>query len=507
MKKFISTVLAVSLLITAVIVPNSAGSGAASKKITLNRKKIVLETGKSFKLKAKLKTKALKSSLKWISSKKKVAAVNKNGKVTAKKAGKAVITAKVKGAKAKCTVTVKDSDKKKADTLQIPQAPVQSPAAQLQNMPTQSADVIVFNNPAKDVKFNEEDYITVEIGDTYELKAELTPVDADKNSVTYTSERDWVASVDASGKIEAKYPGMTVITLSSVVYPSVSARLHVNVVDTEVPDISYKQYNSGIPHGRVTQISYKTDYRSSGTVTARVWTPADYSEDNEYNVLYCLHGGGGDEWYWTNDKGGTNDGCNADKILDNMYAAGMIEPCIVVFPNGTLPYDSSKTYPHVPEDAVITDWGKDCFLLEYEILYNLMPYMSEHYSVAEGKEHTAICGLSMGGGQTIDIGLKNSDKFAYVGAFSSSPFAEDDQTLVTGEEDAKRLNDNLKFFAIMVGSEDGLANDKSSSKSKAFAKVCTEYEVNYMFVEEQGLAHEDECWDRNLYKFMKYAFK
>ena len=59
----------------------------------------------------------------------------------------------------------------------------------------------------------------------------------------------------------------------------------------------------------------------------------------------------------------------------------------------------------------------------------------------------------------------------------------------------------------MVGSEDGLANDKTSSSSKAFGKVCTEFEVNYMFIEEQGLAHEDACWDRNLYKFMKYAFK
>lgn len=512
MKKFISLALAAGLLTASIAATGATGSVAAAKKITLNKTKLSLNVGESFKLKAKIKKKSSKVSVKWTSSKKKVASVNKKGKVTAKAKGKTIIMAKIKGAKAKCMVTVKnkqESDKGSVTPPETQVMPVQPTQQAQQTQPAPTQDIIYFDNPVKGVEIAENDYITLEVGSTYTLNTKLTPPDADKDSVTYTSLRDWVASVDKAGNIEAKYPGMTIITLSSVagVDDSISASIHVNVVDTEVPDDFYKEYNADIPHGKVTQISYHTDYRDSQTITARVWTPADYSEDTEYNVLYCLHGGGGDEWYWTNDKGQKNDGCNADKILDNMYAAGMIEPCIVVFPNGTIPYDSSRVYPNVPEDAVITDWGRDCFLLEYEILYNLMPYISEHYSVAEGKEHTAICGLSMGGGQTFDIGLKNSDKFAYVGAFSSSPFAGDDQTLVTCKEDAARLNDNLRFFAIMVGTEDGLANDKTSSKAKAMAKVCTEYELNYMFIEEQGLEHEDECWNRNLYKFMKYAFK
>ena len=44
-------------------------------------------------------------------------------------------------------------------------------------------------------------------------------------------------------------------------------------------------------------------------------------------------------------------------------------------------------------------------------------------------------------------------------------------------------------------------------KLQAVQKHLVRFEVNYMFIEEQGLAHEDACWDRNLYKFMKYAFK
>ena len=78
---------------------------------------------------------------------------------------------------------------------------------------------------------------------------------------------------------------------------------------------------------------------------------------------------------------------------------------------------------------------------------------------------------------------------------------------MTSEEDAVKLNNNLKLFTMMVGSEDGLANSKSDSKSKAFAEVCRDNGLNFTFIEEPGLAHEDKCWDRNLYKFMKYAFK
>ena len=430
--------------------------------------------------------------------------MNKKGKVTAKSEGSAVITAKIKASKIKAACKVKVS---KAVYVAPTNAPVVSPAPTVPAVTLAPANVVDNKVYPTEIKFEDEDYVTVEIGESYTLNSQVAPANTDKEAMEYKSERDWVASVDKEGKVTALYPGMTIITLTSKKDSNVNARIHVNVVDTSIPDDSFNQYNSDIGHGKINAITYASDYRDTGKAQARVWTPYDYSENEKYNILYCLHGGGGDMWYWTNDKGGANDGCAADKILDNMYAEGLLESCIVVFPNGTVPYDNTKTYPNVPDDAVITDWGKDCFLLEYEIIYNLMPYMNEHYSIAQGKEHTAICGLSMGCGQTLDIGLKNPEIFGYVGAFSGSPFARDDQKLVTCEEDADRLNSNIKLFTIMVGSEDGLANDKTSSSSKAFGKVCTEFEVNYMFIEEQGLAHEDACWDRNLYKFMKYAFK
>ena len=504
LKRIIASFACMGLFVSLFSAFNPIAADAAVKSIKLSNKKLSMTVGEKKVLKVKYKPAKSKAKIVWSSSKKKVAKVSKKGKVTAKSEGSAVITAKIKASKIKaaCKVKVRNAVDVTPTNVSVPSPTPTTPAATL--APTNVVDNKVYPT---EIKFEDEDYVTVEIGESYTLNSQVAPANTDKEAMEYKSERDWVASVDKEGKVTALYPGMTIITLTSKKDSNVNARIHVNVVDTSIPDDSFNQYNSDIGHGKINAITYASDYRDTGKAQARVWTPYDYSENEKYNILYCLHGGGGDMWYWTNDKGGANDGCAADKILDNMYAEGLLESCIVVFPNGTVPYDNTKTYPNVPDDAVITDWGKDCFLLEYEIIYNLMPYMNEHYSIAQGKEHTAICGLSMGCGQTLDIGLKNPEIFGYVGAFSGSPFARDDQKLVTCEEDADRLNSNIKLFTIMVGSEDGLANDKTSSSSKAFGKVCTEFEVNYMFIEEQGLAHEDACWDRNLYKFMKYAFK
>lgn len=79
-----------------------------AKKISLNKKKATLHPGETLKLKAKLKPKGSTAKIKWKSSKKKVASVSKNGTVTARKKGKAVITAQLpNGKKAKCKITVK----------------------------------------------------------------------------------------------------------------------------------------------------------------------------------------------------------------------------------------------------------------------------------------------------------------------------------------------------------------------------------------------------------------
>ena len=103
-KRVLSCLLAVVMMVMTVLPYGGTGQAdAKAKKITLNKKKLTLKVGKTFKLKVK----GTKKKVVWKSSKKKVATVNKKGLVRAKKKGTAKITAKVAGKKLKCTVTVK----------------------------------------------------------------------------------------------------------------------------------------------------------------------------------------------------------------------------------------------------------------------------------------------------------------------------------------------------------------------------------------------------------------
>ena len=101
----------------------------------------------------------------------------------------------------------------------------------------------------------------------------------------------------------------------------------------------FDKKNDSIPHGQLNNITYPSDYRSNGKARARIWLPPDYEEEKEhkkYNLLFCLHGGRDDETYWTSNKEGENDGCSADRVLDNMYAEGLMEDTIVEFTSGVI---------------------------------------------------------------------------------------------------------------------------------------------------------------------------
>lgn len=111
-RKITGIILAL-LLILGQFMSGSIGTQAAGAKISLNTKKITLSVGQSRKINV---INANGRNIKWSSSKKSVASVNKNGLVKAKKAGKAVITARVSGKKLKCNVVVREQPVNPSDT-------------------------------------------------------------------------------------------------------------------------------------------------------------------------------------------------------------------------------------------------------------------------------------------------------------------------------------------------------------------------------------------------------
>ena len=142
-------------------------------------------------------------------------------------------------------------------------------------------------------------------------------------------------------------------------------------------------------------------------------------------------------------------------------------------------------------------WGKD---FETDLLKDMIPFMESHYSVYTDREHRAIAGLSMGGGQSLDFGLTHLDTFAFVGGFSSAPNTRTPELLFPDPEKAKQM---LKLLWISGGAHDGLLT--YSQRTHAFAK---EHNIPHVYnVDQVPGTHDFATWNNNLYLFAQRLFR
>lgn len=243
--------------------------------------------------------------------------------------------------------------------------------------------------------------------------------------------------------------------------------------------------NPDVKKGEIELISYKS--KTVGTTRkANVYTPPGFTKTKKYPVLYLLHGIGGDEYEWIN-------GGNPQVILDELYAQGKIEPMIVVLPNGRAMKDDRATGNIMARDKV------EAFAtFEKDLLNDLIPYIEKKYPVLKDREHRAIAGLSMGGGQSLNFGLGNLDVFAWVGGFSSAPNTKPPKQLVPNPEEAKN---KLKLLWISCGDKDGLLPFSSRTHDYLFEK-----DVPHIYYLEPG-NHDFKVWKNGLYMFSQFLFK
>lgn len=247
----------------------------------------------------------------------------------------------------------------------------------------------------------------------------------------------------------------------------------------------YRTPRAGIGHGRIETFEY------ASTVTgtrrkANVYLPAGYSAEKKYPVLYLLHGIGGDPYEWTGYV-------KADVILDNLIADTQAVPMVVVLPNGrAMADDRAVGNPFEPEKAA--SFAK----FEGDLLNCLIPAVEARYSVLADREHRAIAGLSMGGGQTLNFGLGHLDTFAWVGAFSSAPNTKPPAELLP---DPAAAAGQLKLLYLSCGNKDGLINF-----SQAVHRYAKEHGVPHVWnVDDHG--HDGDTWGSNLHHFAQRIFR
>jgi enterochelin esterase-like enzyme len=221
-----------------------------------------------------------------------------------------------------------------------------------------------------------------------------------------------------------------------------------------------------------------------------VYTPPGYDAKAKkpYPVLYLLHG-------WSDDAAGWTVVGRANLILDNLLAQGKIKPMVVVMPLGYGTMSFVRDHGVWNESATI---DQNTSLFSKALLTEVMPQVESGYNVSRKREDRAIVGLSMGGLQSLTTGLTNTDKFAWVGGFSSAVHALSfDGPLAT--LDPKKAD--LRLLWIACGTEDGLI--EPNRKFIAFLKS---KDMPVTQIETPGM-HTWMVWRDNLIHFAPLLFQ
>lgn len=279
--------------------------------------------------------------------------------------------------------------------------------------------------------------------------------------------------------LEVTTPAAKMRTISEYT-PVVAA----NVSEFETADS--KTEKAGVQYGTLEAKSYYSAF-CGREKKYNVLLPAGYTTSKKYPVLYVMHG------YWENQdrmiiKG--NDTMYTKQIIGNAIAEGAAKDMIVVFPyiyssqtqNDCSAMDDANNLAYDNFDTVLTT--------------ELMPLIEKEYSVATGRENTAITGFSMGGRESLMIGMKHPDLFGYVGAICPAPGATGAWKFASEE-----ASPSLVF--ITAGSNDTIVYDNPKNYHNNFTNNGVPHIWHYV----NGGYHGDNSIHAHLYNFVRAVFQ
>ena len=269
---------------------------------------------------------------------------------------------------------------------------------------------------------------------------------------------------------------------NSAVKPMRSPRTSILDVPGDQPALHDFQM---VPHGVVRLHEYQS--RSLGKLRRlQVYTPSGYEKSRvRFPVLYLLHGAGDNEATWVTLG-------RAHMIADNLFAWGKAIPMVIVMMDG-------HALPPGPRTTNIVERARSIAAFEGDLLQDVIPMIEATYRVREGALGRAIVGLSMGGGQSLTIGLNHPELFSWVGGMSAAVYSPE-TSIAYALNDAANTNRKLKLLWFACGKDDFLLK-----QNQQFDELLTKRGIRHTFNLTEG-NHSWPVWRRYLADFLPLLF-
>lgn len=420
----------------------------AAAKAKLVKKKLTLTVGQKKKISIKSKKKKAKYSFKASNKK---ASVSKSGVITAKKAGKVKITVKEK--------LKKKTRKVGTITVTIKKKIAQNTTVPALNTPTPVVTATPAASPSNEP--------------TAEPTATATATPTPKVTPTPFPENPEFSNIPK---------GYT-------------AKNQANKGEVERFEYESTEYISDDASAKKTPIDRY----------AMVVLPKDYSKTKKYPVVYMLHGLS-DTPESMVGNGILNDGAGTQYVVWNAIANGDVKECIVVYPCVCCNEEGKSNFNTDAKTASYYDY------IINDLTKVLMPAINKEYSTMTGRENTAVCGFSMGGRETLNIGIRRPDLFSGIGLFNPAPGALDGGDMLT-KADLKLADEyiNSTYIQITKGATDTVVGSNPTNyynALKAAGIPCSYYVTMGGDPAGKGNGgHWSTVYHHGLYNFLKRIFK
>ena len=224
-----------------------------------------------------------------------------------------------------------------------------------------------------------------------------------------------------------------------------------------------------------------------------VLLPADYDPEKKYPVLYILHGSNDDENWMARDEVGLS------VMLNNLIADGEAREMIVVSPYIYCSLDGSKCVGLKTEDFLNFDRFRD------EMEADLMPFIEQKFSIAKGRENTAVTGFSIGGRESLNLGFTYPEQFGYIGSIcTASGVVKDTGEPYILEPEQFCFTENKPYLLLLSASTiDGAVGDIPFGYHDILEENGTEHLWHVM--NETG--HEVGSVISHMYNFYRMVFQ